>query len=87
MVITKQEQIDLIHQTSYWKAQHAQLKEKVRKLEESNQPKDAKIKAFGKKSEKTPTAKSGKSASSTVLHASVADRRAARRTIERSARE
>jgi transposase len=70
VTIPKQEQIALIHQANYWKAQHAQLKEKFRKLEESNQHKDAKIKdlqnrLFGKKSEKSPTAKSEKSESST----------------------
>ena len=70
VVTTKQEQIALIHQANYWKAQYGQLKEKFRKLEESNQFKDAKIKdlqnrLYGKKSEKTSAAKSEKSESST----------------------
>ena len=61
--ITKEEHITLIHEARYWKAQHAQLKEKFRKLEEASQHKDAKIKdlqnrLFGKKSEKQTAAKS-----------------------------
>ena len=65
VTITKEEQINLIHQAHYWKAQHAQLKQKVIVLEEENQYKNAKIKdlqnrLFGKKSEKQGLAKSEK---------------------------
>jgi transposase len=65
VTITKEERIKLIHQANYWKAQHAQLKQKIVVLEEQNQYKDAKIKdlqnrLFGKKSEKQGLAKSEK---------------------------
>ena len=71
VTITKAEHIDLIHRANYWKAQHAQLKQKCARLEEENQRKDARIRdltnrAFGKKSEKKSTAKSEKSESSTT---------------------
>lgn len=57
VTITKEERINLIHQANYWKAQHAQLNQKVRLLEKQNRYKDAKIKdlqnrLFSKKSEK-----------------------------------
>ena len=65
ITITKEEQISLTHQANYWKAQHAQLKQKITALEEKIQYKDAKIKdlqnrLFGKKSEKQGLAKSEK---------------------------
>jgi len=65
VAMTKEEKITLIQQANYWKAQHAQLKQKVIVLEEQNQYKDAKIKdlqnrLFGKKSEKQGLAKSEK---------------------------
>ena len=43
VTITKEEQIGLIHLANYWKAQHAQLKQKITVLEEGSQRKDAKI--------------------------------------------
>ena len=57
VTITKEEQVGLIHQANYWKAQYAQLKQKITVLEEESQHKDAKIKdlqnrLFGQKSEK-----------------------------------
>jgi len=65
VTITKEEQINFIHQVNYWKALHAQLKQKIIVLEEENHYKDAKIKdlqnrLFGKKSEKQGLAKSEK---------------------------
>ena len=65
VTITKEERIALTHQASYWKAQHAQLKQKFAKLEEESLRKDAKLKdlqnrLFGKKSEKQGLAKSEK---------------------------
>ena len=69
VTITKEEQIGLIHQANYWKAQHAQLKQKLAELEEESQRKDAKIKdlqnrLFGKKSEKQGLLKSENKGSS-----------------------
>ncbi len=61
--ISKEEQINLVHQANYWKAQHAQLKQKNAVLEEEIKYRDAKIKdlqnrLFGKKSEKQGFVKS-----------------------------
>ncbi len=61
--IPKEEQINLTHQAHYWKAQHAQLKQKITALEEDIKYRDAKIKdlqnrLFGKKSEKQGLTKS-----------------------------
>lgn len=63
--ITKEEYIELTHKINYWKAQHAQIKQKCAALEDACQYKDAKIKdlqkrVFGKKSEKQGAAKSEK---------------------------
>ena len=63
VTITKEEHVDLIHQAKYWKAQHAQLKQKLAREREEGLHKDAKIKdlqnrLFGKKSEKEGLAKS-----------------------------
>jgi len=60
ITITKQEYIELRHQASYWKSQHAQAKERIKALEEEIDFKEAKIKdltqrLFGKKSEKNPS--------------------------------
>ncbi len=68
VTITKAEHIDLIHRANYWEAQHSQLKQKCARLEEENQRKDARIRdlrnrVFGKKSEKSSTEKSEKTAS------------------------
>lgn len=63
ITITKEEYIGLTHQTNYWKALHAQLKQKNTALEDEIQYLNAKIKdlqnrLFGKKSEKKGLAKS-----------------------------
>jgi len=65
VAITKEEYIALTHQANYWKAQHAQVKQKCAELENACQYKDAKIKdlqkrVFGKKSEKQGAVKSEK---------------------------
>ena len=44
VTITREEQIHLIHQANYWQAQHAQLKQKNRVLEDEVQYLKAKIK-------------------------------------------
>ena len=68
VTISKEDQINLIHQANYWQAQHAQLKQKNRVLEDEVQYLKAKIKdlqnrLFGKKSEKKGLAKSEKTSS------------------------
>jgi len=65
VTITKQEEIELRYQASYYKALHTRSKNKIRDLEQENLLKDARIKdlqsrLFGKKSEKSKVAKSGK---------------------------
>ena len=62
VTITKAEHIELVYRAKYWEALHAQLKKKCIHLEEEIQRKDARIRdlqnrVFGKKSEKTNTAK------------------------------
>ena len=69
VTITKAEHIDLVSRAKYWQALHAQLKKKCTHLEEENQRKDARIRdlqnrVFGKKSEKTNTAKPESTAAS-----------------------
>ena len=64
--ISQQEYIELNQRASYWKVQHARAKSQIEALKQENIFKDAKIKdlqnrLFGKKSEKTKTAKSEKS--------------------------
>ncbi|RKZ43548.1 MAG: IS66 family transposase, partial [Gammaproteobacteria bacterium] len=63
--VTKEEYINLTHQANYWKAQHAQVKQKNMVPEDEVQYLNAKIKdlqnrLFGKKSEKKGLAKSEK---------------------------
>ncbi len=63
VTITKGEHIDLKYGPNYWKAQHANLKEKYVALEDECRLRDAKIKdlqrrLFGRKSEKQGSAKS-----------------------------
>ena len=70
VTITKEEQISLSHLANYWKAQHAQLKQKNTALEEEIEYLNAKIKdlqnrLFGKKSEKQGLLKSEKPHSTT----------------------
>jgi len=60
--ITKTEHIALIHRANYWEAQYSQLKRKFDRAEAESQRQDAKIKdlqnrLFGKKSEKSGSAK------------------------------
>ena len=69
ITITKAEHIDLVSRAKYWEALHAQLKKKCIHLEQENQRKDARIRdlqnrVFGKKSEKTNTAKAESAATS-----------------------
>jgi len=57
MTITKEAYIELTHQANYWKAQHAQVKQKCAELEDACHYQNAEIKdlqkrVFGKKSEK-----------------------------------
>jgi transposase len=65
VTLSKEEYINLTQQANYWKAQHAQLKQKNTKLEDEIQYLKAKVKdlqnrVFGKKSEKKGLAKSEK---------------------------
>ncbi len=57
VTISRQEQINLIHQINYWKAQHAKAKEKIDQLEQekvyqAGKIKDLQNRLFGKRSEK-----------------------------------
>ena len=58
VTLSKQEHVELIHQINYWKAQHAQAKQKIEQLQQHNlyqagRIKDLQNRVFGKSSEKS----------------------------------